>query len=453
MMAGAIDLQSLAQLSSERMLNSTVEGIGIALLAWMLLRAIGRESAGRRFAICFSALLGIAALPLFGQLGSGGAELTKRSGITLPGSWAFYIFAGWLLIAAVGLVRVGVGFSHLSRLRRSSVRIEVTALDPLLRKTLEEFDSPRSVAVCVSEHLPVPTAIGFMRPAVVIPAWAMRELSAPELNAILLHELAHLRRWDDWTNLVQKIVGALLFFHPAVWWIEKRLSLEREMACDDAVLAETTSPRMYAECLISLAEKSFLRRGLRLAQAAVSRMRDISLRVSRILEVNRPAASPGWRPAPVLLTGASLVCLVALSYTPNLVSFENESANVPAAPVAAIASSGVPTSLVSPVGSPVIPARLEVRREANHLVPAVQRTSKPAMIPARAVEPRGKSPVLVRSGRPERDTLVLVIETQVMEAGQYDRSGSVVLHLCVWQVTVRGPSPNRVEQGIIAKSI
>ena len=65
----------------------------------------------------------------------------------------------------------------------------------------------------------------------------MQELSTLELNAILLHELAHLRRRDDWTNLIQKIVGALLFFHPAVWWIEKKLALEREMACDDLVLA------------------------------------------------------------------------------------------------------------------------------------------------------------------------------------------------------------------------
>ncbi len=106
---------------------------------------------------------------------------------------------------------------------------------------MEEFDSPRPVKLCVSDRLRVPTAIGFTKPLVVIPSWTMEELSAAELNPILLHELAHLRRRDDWTNLVQKILGALLFFHPAVWWIEKKLALEREMACDDLVLASTTS--------------------------------------------------------------------------------------------------------------------------------------------------------------------------------------------------------------------
>ena len=78
---------------------------------------------------------------------------------------------------------------------------------------------------------------------------------------ILLHENAHLRRWDQWTNLAQKIVTALFFFHPAVWWIENRLTLEREMACDDIVLAQTASPRDYASFLISFAEKIAKRPG------------------------------------------------------------------------------------------------------------------------------------------------------------------------------------------------
>ena len=140
-------------------------------------------------------------------------------------------------MALQGLLRVGLGFWHLQRLRKSCVPVDIAALDPVLQKTLAEFDSPRPVRLCVSDQLRVPTAIGFTKPLVVIPSWTMQELSAAELNTILLHELAHLRRRDDWTNLVQKILGALLFFHPAVWWIEKKLALEREMACDDMVLA------------------------------------------------------------------------------------------------------------------------------------------------------------------------------------------------------------------------
>ena len=115
----------------------------------------------------------------------------------------------------------------------------------------------------------------------------MQELSADELNQIVLHELAHLRRRDDWTNLAQKMVKALFFFHPAVWWIEQKMSLEREMACDDAVMAETASPRAYAECLAHLAEKTLIQRGVALAQAALGRIRQTSLRVAQILDGNR----------------------------------------------------------------------------------------------------------------------------------------------------------------------
>src|SRR6202008_1151455 len=111
-----------------------------------------------------------------------------------------------------------------------------------VQKTLREFKSTRTATLCVSDDLRMPTAIGFVKPLVLIPSWAMKELSETELNAILLHELAHLRRWDDCTNLAQKVLRAVFFFHPAVWWVEGRLSLEREMACDDIVLAHTRNP-------------------------------------------------------------------------------------------------------------------------------------------------------------------------------------------------------------------
>src|SRR5262249_14375159 len=150
--------------------------------------------------------------------------------------------------------------------------VDTSTLDPLACETLRRFHAVRSVQLCQSDCVRVPTALGFLKPLVVLPTWAMQDLPPAELNSILIHELAHLRRWDDWSNLAQQILKALLFFHPAVWWIENRLTLEREMACDDAVLAETANAKGYAQCLVSLAEKSLLRRGLAMAQAAVSRL-------------------------------------------------------------------------------------------------------------------------------------------------------------------------------------
>src|SRR5260370_42459401 len=99
--------------------------------------------------------------------------------------------------------------------------------------------------------------------------------------------MAHLRRWDDWSNLTQKIVKAIFFFHPAVWWIERCLALEREMACDDLVVAHTANPGAYAASLVSLAEKVWAQkvpggRALHLAQAVLRRGRQTSRLLAQI---------------------------------------------------------------------------------------------------------------------------------------------------------------------------
>ena len=212
-----------------------------------------------------------------------------------------------------------------------------------MRKTVEAIGASRSVTsglvtsgsiasgsitIATSEYVRVPAAIGFWKRTIVLPAWALRELPAQDLNVILLHEFAHLRRWDDWTNLIQKIVRALFFFHPAVWWIEKRISVEREMACDDAVLAETANPQGYATCLVSLLEKNLshrlAQRRWSMAQAAVHRAREASLRLAQILDKNRPAATRVWKPALGMVGAFSVVCLMALPHAPQFVAFDRD---------------------------------------------------------------------------------------------------------------------------------
>src|SRR5208283_3690698 len=133
---------------------------------------------------------------------------------------------------------------------------------------------------------------------------------------------AHLRHWDDWTNLVQKCVRALFFFHPAVWWIENRLSVEREMACDDVVVAQTANPAGYASCLVSLLERSLAGRGWAMAQAIVHRARETSMRLARILDPKRTVATRISKPALGLVGAFTVLCLAMLPNTPQVISFE-----------------------------------------------------------------------------------------------------------------------------------
>src|SRR6202142_1635373 len=265
--------QTMAQISVERILNALPEGLLIALFAWALLRVFPRQNSGTRFAVWFVALLMVAVLPLLGGTGGQGNFLAPgmawghlHPAITIPGTWALFAIMAWALGTCVAMAGLARGLWHLRQLRRSCTAIPAPSfdpadLDPSVRRTLETLGAASSakskaVTLATSERVRVPAAIGFWNRTIVLPAWALRELPPADLNVILLHEFAHLRRADDWTNLIQKIVRAIFFFHPAVWWIESRLSVEREMACDDAVLAETSNPHGYASCLVSLLEKN-----------------------------------------------------------------------------------------------------------------------------------------------------------------------------------------------------
>ena len=320
----ASGFHGLAAEVSEGLLYCAIAGTLLASAVWFLLRLFPKKNSRTSFAVWFSTLLATALLPLmrlFSDNGVNGAGVHAL--VTVSSAWAWYVFLVWAGFAGIGLARVALATIQLRRMRAEAVAVDLKTLDADLLALMEDFQRCRKVSVLVSQRLEVPTAIGFYQPAIILPAWLLASTPAEELKYILLHELAHLRRRDDWTNLAQKILKALLFFLPSVWWIERRLSLDREMACDDAVLAHSGSPRGYAECLAKVAERSFLRRQIALAQAVVGRVRQLTTRVATILDPDRPRAAHLWKPAiPVVMALAGL-CAVPASFAPELVSFSD----------------------------------------------------------------------------------------------------------------------------------
>lgn len=393
-------MHSIAQNSALTMVDSLIEGTVVALFAGVFARVSFRENSSARFLLWFSALIGIALLPLLSALrpaGAASSSAASHTAITLPGSAAIYLFAGWGAVAALLLLRVAIGVLRLRSLRNSFVPVDLERVDSSIREVLQRGRGEHPVLLCSSDRVQVPAAIGFSDPTVVLPNWALEEMSMDELQQILLHELAHLRRRDDWTNLAQRIIKALFFFHPAVWWIERKISLEREIACDDAVLLETQQPRAYAECLAHMAEKTLVQRSLYLAQAALGRVRQTSLRVAQILNGKRHRGkAQSWRIA-FSATGLVLVCGLVGVNEPRVVAFENTGASA-SEPVLASNSQVVRTSHVNPEF--LRPASFKVRKEKHNATSELRRAevvTKTLITSNRPTTPRTEAPLSIRA--------------------------------------------------------
>ena len=510
-----LPLGTMAQISVERVLNALPEGILIACFAWALLRVLPRQNSGTRFAVWFMALLAVAALPVLGLFGEARASVSPgmlsswgsaRPVIAIPGQWALLVLWVWALGAGAALLRLAAGLWYLRQLRRSCTPIAAADLDPAVRKTFAAIGAStstasmpgasesvtskpvtskpgasKSVTVAASEQVRVPAAIGFWKPTIVLPAWALRELPPHDLNVILLHEFAHLRRWDDWTNLVQKIVRALFFFHPAVWWIEGRLSVEREMACDDAVLAETANPHGYAACLVSLLEINLAHRSAHrlpqrrrsLAQAAVDHARVATLRLKRILDSNRPPATRVWKPALVIAGVFSVACLMALPRAPQFVAFDRATASVGMVSVgmASVGTGDLARPNRAQLGSSPRPQHLQIRysepSSAAKITPAKITAAKvvPAraaagrkLAPAQAVAsrwnaPSSRDPVVALNASTGREAVPQFQTLFLVEATEYVTSNASVWSVQVWRVTLLSAAGERMASVPVASSI
>jgi beta-lactamase regulating signal transducer with metallopeptidase domain len=478
-------LQAFAQKTIEHGINSLPEGLLIVLFAWVLLRILPRQNSRTRFATWFAALLAVAGLPVFGgvvQRPTASALFSPvATAISLPAPWATVFFIVWTLAVCVMMARLAVGLWRLRELRQSCNAVDPADLDPSVRDLFAELNSTKSfasrpVTLATSGRIRVPAAIGLWNPMIVLPPWALRELPPSELGIILRHEFAHLRHWDDWTNLVQKFVRALFFFHPAVWWIENRLSVEREMACDDVVVAQTANPAGYASCLVSLLERSLAGRGWTMAQAIVHRARETSMRLARILDTKRTVATRISKPALGLVGAFAAVCLVMLPNTPQVISFEqggpeqaSPSAAVHQVSTAAAQPSIIASSLIQRANFQTSSRSVAVtsasfKPELKASSPRKNRKTVPAnpsvSVVARASSPRDNSPDIEMAGhtaivaaagpllqtdqsfgvqagqnlQPAFSAVVFVHETQFVES-----DSSVVWRIQVWRVMLVNP--------------
>jgi len=224
-----------------------------------------------------------------------------------------YVVLGWLVgVFGLSAWHLG-GWAQLQRLRRRMVRTLGNPLQRRLAELSDRLGMHRAIGLLESALVEVPTVVGWLRPVILLPASALTGLPPAQLEAILAHELAHIRRFDYLVNILQTVVEILGFYHPAIWWVSHRIRVERENCCDDLAVQVCGSSLQYAKALAGLEE--IRHHGTDLALAATGG--SLMARIARLL--GRPAVDDRrftWLPgliALVLVIGIILPAAFALT--------------------------------------------------------------------------------------------------------------------------------------------
>lgn len=281
------------------------------------------------------------AAPASGAAVAGDPVLATRSEPALPpGSWLLIV---WAAGAALVLGRCALGWWGVARLERRARPLAEPDFDELLRDLAWMLEVRRPVRLLRSAEVAMPLTWGTLRPVVVVPADA-GEWSAERRRVVLAHELAHVRRLDCLTQTLAQLACALHWFNPLVWYAARRLRIERENACDDAVLALGTSGADYAGHLLEVARR--FRPGVRLAGAAAIPMARPSQLEGRLLAVLDPLRPRGELRRRTLLNAA--VAVVALVVVLGCVSVRAEDAPADSTAARVAASATGQKQIVAP---------------------------------------------------------------------------------------------------------
>ncbi len=252
---------------------------------------------------------------------AGTLRLTEKAKLLLEPALPYLVF-GWLAgVFALSLWYVG-GWSQLQRYKRKMTSAVSQRDYRKVKELAELLRIRRAVRVLQSALVQVPTVVGWLRPVILLPASAMTGLSFEQLEAILAHELAHIRRCDYLVNMLQTTVEILGFYHPAVWWVSHKIRVERENCCDDLAVAVCGDKVRYARALALLEEMRADRPRLAVAANAGSLLGRIRRLVGDASKENKSSA---W-------VGAVITLLVLALAIPSTLALSGGSTSKPEKP-------------------------------------------------------------------------------------------------------------------------
>lgn len=261
------------------------QGAAIAIIAAAALAVCGRATARTRYNIACVGLLAMTIAPvltvvdsLAGPAVAGAMQVPSATVLAIDGSgitadsiatqlaaWLPGIVAIWSMGVLLLTIRLARAWWSTERVRRVGTHPVSQAMEAAVARLAGKLGLRRHVSLSESTLVDVPTVIGWIRPAILMPMGALAGLSVQQLEAVISHELAHIRRHDYLVNGLQNVAETLFFYHPGVWWISRQIRVEREHCCDDIAVATCGNSVAYARALASLEEVRHHRATLALA--------------------------------------------------------------------------------------------------------------------------------------------------------------------------------------------
>jgi TonB family protein len=462
----AICGQPLVHALGWTLLHLCWQGTLVAVGLWCVLEALGGRSSQVRYGVSCLALGLMIALPLatFAHLASveyqlraafdssavaiepgmvvrvGARELSapwpERIAVALDHALPWMMMA-WFAGVVLFVARLNVGLMVARRMRSDGTTAAPAELQQVFEALRRRLGVARAVRLMHSALVQAPTVIGWLRPVVLVPASCLTGLSTMQIEAILAHELAHIRRHDYLVSVMQSVIETLLFYHPAVWWVSRQVRRERECCCDEMAVAVGGDRLAYARALSLLEE----RRSFYPEMALGANGGVLKMRIKRLLGCKEDAAVSQFAAFMVL----ALIVIAAGSYVVTAARAESgavsHAARV-ASPMELEPAAPLNTLIAAPavreyrLKEPILMAQAEAPAAAPVTSPAQAAPTPPPppiepTVPPPAVPAAPGGPVRVSAGTVAGMSLLKVDPVYPAEAKAKHVQGAVILHAII----------------------
>jgi beta-lactamase regulating signal transducer with metallopeptidase domain len=395
-MTTAMWIQPAIQAAAGGLLNSLWQGALIAAIVVALRQVLHESRPQKRYVLYCVGLATLTVWPLVTfirlRMSSSAADITAGA-LTLPWNLgALHQYWTALSPAVVALWCVGViaqslrwagasVYIHQMKRELSTVAVPDELADALKRVCMRLGVAGSRIRLVVSSRVAVPSVAGCLKPVILMPFAALSGVPGEYVEALLAHELAHVLRHDYLVNLLQRVAEAVLFYHPAAWWLSRQIRIEREQCCDDVAAAACDDRLVYARALLAVEERRAA--APQLALAATDG--DLKRRITRLLFSEVPQRNTAsWLAVPALAGAVSIAMLFGM---PSAVSMIHQQTSIEKLASVDISSAGqLNPALIRPVArtdAPPLPhiSKLQINRMQRRAVVRHVAAKKTAQTP------------------------------------------------------------------------